>query len=243
METLPTDQGDKLLKLDIRPQPDDVTCGPTCLHAAYQYFGDNIPLSQVIDEVHQLYTGGTLAVNLGDHALARGYKATIYTYNLQVFDPSWFPVRNSHNLVNQLKAQLELKDSKKLRFATETYIRFLELGGRIRHVELNSKLIIKYLKRGIPILTGLSATYLYNSMREIGETNTYDSIEGEPAGHFVVVNGISRDGSQVYVADPLHDNPMATTQYYKVGINRLINSIMLGILTYDANILILEPSV
>jgi len=35
-------------------------------------------------------TGGTLAVNLANHALRRGYRALIVTYNLTVFDPSWF---------------------------------------------------------------------------------------------------------------------------------------------------------
>ena len=29
------------LFLDIRPQPDQTTCGPTCLHAVYRYFNDH----------------------------------------------------------------------------------------------------------------------------------------------------------------------------------------------------------
>jgi hypothetical protein len=32
------------------------------------------------------------------------------------------------------------------------------------------------------------------------------------------------------------------SNYYQVGIHRLINAILLGIVTYDANILIIEPS-
>lgn len=78
------------LDFDIQSQPDEVTCGPTCLHALYQYYGEDISLKQVIREVKQLKAGGTLAVMLGNHALQRGYKAYIYTYNLNVFDPSWF---------------------------------------------------------------------------------------------------------------------------------------------------------
>ncbi|MCA9161211.1 MAG: hypothetical protein KDA72_22930, partial [Planctomycetales bacterium] len=69
-------------KFDIQAQPDDTTCGPTCLQAVYSYFEDEIPLPQVIAEVPGLAAGGTLAVLLGDHALRRGYDATIYTYNL-----------------------------------------------------------------------------------------------------------------------------------------------------------------
>ena len=32
------------LSLDILPQPDELTCGPTCLQAVYRYYDDNISL-------------------------------------------------------------------------------------------------------------------------------------------------------------------------------------------------------
>ena len=34
--------------LEILAQPDDATCGPTCLHAVYRHFGDALPLDSVI---------------------------------------------------------------------------------------------------------------------------------------------------------------------------------------------------
>jgi hypothetical protein len=70
------------LELEILPQPDQFTCGPTCLQAVYRYFGDAVPLPKVIEEIPQLEDGGTLAVVMACHALARGYKATIYTRNI-----------------------------------------------------------------------------------------------------------------------------------------------------------------
>lgn len=76
--------------MDILPQPNDTAYGPTSLHAVYRYYGDNIPLEQVIQEVRHLKTGGTLGVYLAHHALKRGYHAIIYTYNLHIFDPTWF---------------------------------------------------------------------------------------------------------------------------------------------------------
>ena len=42
------------------------------------------------------------------------------------------------------------------------------------------------------------------------------------------------------VADPYQPNP-AKERYYEVGINRLICSILLGVLTYDANLLVISP--
>lgn len=77
--------------MDIRilPQPNDVTCGPTSLHAVYAHLGLNVPLQQLISEIESLEEGGTLGVFLGIDALKRGFKATIYSYNLKIFDPSW----------------------------------------------------------------------------------------------------------------------------------------------------------
>ena len=228
------------LNFDIKAQPDEVTCGPTCLHALYQYYQDSISLKEVINEVKSLKTGGTLAVMMGNHALKRGYKAHIYTYNLNVFDPTWFK-QSSAKMIQNLKRQMQYKfTSRKLQVASKAYIKFLEAGGKILYSELNETLIKGYLQRQVPILTGLSATYLYGTEREISATNKYDSIKGEPVGHFVVINGYDGPSNCVYLADPMNPNPLKS-QYYSVGFDRLINSIMLGIVTYDANILVVEP--
>lgn len=53
----------------ILPQPDNTTCGPTCLHAVYHHFGERMPLPQVIQEAYSFEGGGTLAVFMGIHAL------------------------------------------------------------------------------------------------------------------------------------------------------------------------------
>jgi hypothetical protein len=233
----------KVLKFDIRPQPDDLSCGPTCLHALYNFYGESLDLNNLIKDVKRLEHGGTLAVFLAQHALQRGYETVIYTYNLQIFDPSWFKGDDADNssLINNLKHQMSYKIDKGLLLASEAYIKYLEAGGEIKYQELSSSLIRKYLKKSIPMLTGLSSTYLYDSMREIPTTNQYDSIRGEPAGHFVVINGYNKEDSKFYIADPLNPNPMAETQYYKVSFGRLISAILLGIVTYDANLLVIYP--
>ncbi|MGK7392021.1 MAG: C39 family peptidase [Candidatus Cyclobacteriaceae bacterium M2_1C_046] len=226
---------------EILTQPDDTTCGPTCLQAVYNYFGDHINLSQVIQETSRWSDGGTLAVILGNNALKRGYKAVLYTYNLMVFDPTWFS-ETTEKIIELLEKQMEVKHDPKLHFASLAYIKFLKNGGEIRFKELDEELLTDYLDNQMPILTGLSATYLYGTPREIGETNEYDDIKGKPSGHFVVITGYDKEQRQFLVADPLKPNPMARSQqYYMVTYNRLINSIMLGIVTYDANILIIKP--
>lgn len=230
-----------VLDFDIQAQPDDVTCGPTCLQALYSYYGDAITLKEVIQEVKQLKFGGTLAVMLGNHALKRGYKARIYTYNLNVFDPTWFK-HSSKKMIQFLREQMEFKHKRrKLKIASQAYIKFLQSGGEVLNHELDEALIKKYLKQSVPILTGLSATYLYESAREIPQFDIYDSIKGEPAGHFVVITGFDEKKNCVHITDPNEPNPIGKGKVYSVSFARLINSIMLGIVTYDANLLIIEP--
>jgi hypothetical protein len=231
---------DKRLYVEMLTQPDETTCGPSCLHAIYRYFGDEIDLQDLIGEVTSLESGGTLAVFLACHALQRGYHARIYTYNLSVFDPSWF-LDESIDIVERLGEQMETKNNPKLHVASKGYIEFLQRGGDLRFEDLTSGLIRKYLNRSIPLLTGLSATYLYRTPREFGHDSDWDDIRGEPSGHFVVLSGYDREHRNVLIADPLKPNPVASSHYYEISIDRVLCSILLGILTYDANILIITP--
>jgi hypothetical protein len=227
------------LPFAILPQPTVTTCGPTCLHAVYRYYGDTIPLEQVIDEVQTLEQGGTLAVFLANHALRRGYKALIFTYDLSLFDPSWF-IDDDIDISAKLREQAFVKQGVRLHLATRAFIEFLGSGGTLAFRDLNPSLIRRYLKRGIPILTGLSATYLHRTPRERSADNADDDIAGTSSGHFVVLYGYDKKERLVQIADPFFPNPLAQSRYYSVRIDRLICSIMLGILTNDANLLIIS---
>lgn len=232
----------KISYFKILSQPDDETCGPTSLHAVYNYYHDLVDLQQVIDEVDFLEEGGTLANLLGVHALNRGYKAKIHSYNLNIFDPTW-SVLSHDEIIEKLKAQLKYKKGKKFEKATNSYIEFMTQGGDLVFEDLTVDLLRKYLNRKRPILTGLSATYLYDCKREYtndDNRSVYDDLKGFPMGHFVVLTAID-DDDMVSVSDPYRENPLSGVHTYKVGVHRLINSILLGILTYDANLLIIEP--
>lgn len=222
------------------PQPDLTACGPTCLHAVYNYFQDDMPLEQVIEETQRLEEGGTLAVLLGCHALRRGYRASIYTFNLQVFDPTWFRP-GGRSIPEGLVLQMEAKANPKIHFATRAYLEFIERGGELHMHDLTRPLLRKYLSQRVPILTGLSATYLYGCEREIGRNCLPDDIRGSSAGHFVVLCGYDKAKRTVLVGDPLLPNPLGPDHYYSVSVDRVINAILLGVLTYDANLLIVQP--
>lgn len=228
------------LPVQMANQPDDVSCGPTCLQAVYRYYGIDPPIKKLIEEVRMLREGGTMAVFLANHALRNGFKATIYTYNLQLFDPSWFS-DDSVPLATRLKKQARYKKASKLQVATRGYLEFLKLGGEVRLRDLTPRLIRKYLKRDKPILTGLSSTYLYHATREIPDTCEDDDIRGEVAGHFVICCGYNSEEREVLIADPWAEHPFGEESYYSVDMERLMGAILLGVITYDANLLIIEP--
>ena len=238
----PAEHGAPRLAIEIQPQPDDLTCGPTCLHAVYRFYGDEVALEQVVAEVGALETGGTLAVLLACHALRRGYRATIYTYNLHLFDPTWFAVPGV-DLRAKLEAQAKAKPDAKLRFATEAYLEFLSLGGQVKYEELSARLLRRHLRRGHPLLAGLSSTYLYGVARESAERDfAPDDVGGSPGGHFVVLHGYEPEERIVHVADPYQDNPLDDGLHYAVGMDRLVGAILLGVITWDANLTIVEPA-
>jgi hypothetical protein len=228
------------LPLKILPQPDETTCGPTCLHAVYRYWGKAESLGTVIASSHALEGGGTFAVFLACDALRRGFRATIYTYNVTVFDPTWFS-RPNVDIAQRLRQQREVKMDDRLQHATDGYLEFLSLGGRIKFVDLSRYLIRAILRRRLPIITGLSATYLYRAKRDYGPEDVPDDIRGLPAGHFVVIAGYNWKQRTLLVADPYRPSPYGPAHEYWISMDRVVAAVLLGIVTHDANLLVIYP--
>jgi hypothetical protein len=228
------------LPVTIEPQPDDITCGPTCLHAVYRFHGYPVALDEVIASVATLADGGTLEVHLACDALRRGLRATIYTYNLHLFDPTWF-AQPDIDIAARLRERARGKRDRKFDFACAGYCEFLERGGELRFVDLTRAELRGMLRQGAPVIAGLNVTYLYRHARVSGPHDDADDIHGEPGGHFVVLAGYNRDDKTIVVADPYLSNPLAEGQLYSIHIDRVIGAILLGVMTYDASLLILAP--
>ena len=230
----------KRIPLELPAQPSDTSCGPTCLHGLYRFYGRARPLDRLIDEIESVPGGGTLGVFLGNHALQHGFSVRMFTWNLLVFDPTWFPAAPVE-LAAKLRDSLPRRHSPKLRQAIRAYIRFCEAGGGIAMEVLNGALLRRELRRNRPVLTGLSSTFLYRDMRSDPATNADDDLGGEAEGHFVLLTGYDRGARTVQIADPYPKTPLADHSPYAVPMDRLINAILLGVLTYDANLLIITP--
>jgi hypothetical protein len=234
-----TDRHSFRLPVTTLPQPDETTCGPTCLHAIYAYFGDDEPLPTVIERMWRLEHGGTYAVYLACDALRNGYRARLYTYNLTVFDPTWF-TQPGIDIAERLLMQRDEKDERRGQHAIDGYLEFLARGGRLRFANLSDDLIRRILGRRLPILTGLSSTYLYRSERECAD-GTVDDVRGHPVGHFVVIAGWDDTRRRVMVVDPYQPNPWGPSHEYWISVDRVVAAILLGIVTHDANLLVVYP--
>ncbi len=221
-------------------QPDDVTCGPTCLRKVYHYFGLDLPLEEVIADIDRNEDGGTLAVFLGLAALKRGFEARIYSYDLRIFDPTWSTLSPS-DLERKLALRLPHLRTPKAKRAGKACLEFLSEGGHFRFEELTPALLTRIIDRDHPVLAGLSATYLYRFPRERHDPETHrlvdDDVAGDPTGHFVVVTGYEQWGRRFIVRDPSAHVPQTRDGRLIVDAQRLINSILLGDLTYDAVLL------
>lgn len=235
-----------MLKFSINTQPTDETCGPTCLHAIYRYYNYDISLPEVIKGVERTDSGGTISPLLGKHALMHGFDATMYVSNMILFDPTWFKKSKAPReaLLFKLRAQDEYKKERAISQASIACQDFLTLGGNIRFKTVDVQLLKEYFDQKIPILTGLSSTYLYRTARECftssGES-FFDDVRGTPSGHFVVLFGYDDKKQNVAVADPYLESSFADNNYYKVSRTRVFNAIMLGIVTYDSTLLVIEP--
>ena len=227
------------LPLDMQRQPTDSSCGPTCLHAVYRYFGVESDLSRLVGEVPQLEEGGTLGVHLGLHALRRGFAVRIISYNLRIFDPTWWNL-GSVELSAKLRKRITTLTNPKAIDGHRAYVEFLQLGGEVHFMDLTPDTLARLLAQGGPIITGLSVTYLHQEPREQPDGRE-DDVGGAPVGHFVVATGWRSESQEVIVADPIPRDPSHPHAEYRVDVHRFINAVMLGIVSYDANLLIITP--
>ncbi len=234
------------MDIKIESQPTDESCGATCLHAVYRYYGYDIPLNHVIDTMDRSPSGGTFCISIGKHALQHGFMSTIYINSLVLFDPSWFTDGEADNtlLIEKLEAQARVKNDPYIINATIAIVEYLKLGGKICAYPLSVKLLKNFFNHNIPVISGLSVTNLYWTSREVFTDqgkSVYDDIGGTPCGHFIILCGYDSKKRHVIVADPYSGNPMQHSSYYAVDINRLINAILLGVITFDGNLTVIEP--
>lgn len=209
-------------------QPTDESCGPTALDAVYRHYGEDFGVSALVAEVGTTIGGGTTAALLGIDALSRGFSATIRDFNPLLFDPSWdgFSV---DRLYGKLSASAATSDGKK-RHVLESYMTFIEAGGKIGLGPWEPGILLEELRHG-PAICGLCCNSLYRSPRDLYVDGKciVDDLRGEPCGHFVVAD--LADNGRIAVHDPWDASVTVMDE------SRLAVAILLGSLTFDGTVL------
>ncbi len=244
-----------LLPIQRISQPDEVSCGPTCVAQVLRLFGETRPLSDLLNQVRRNADGGTQAVWLGQLALDLGYRARLYPFGVRVFDPTWWRLEPAE-LISRLEARSAALSRQPGRerdvITTDAWRDFVSAGGKVAFVEPSPKLLVRILDRGRPIICGLSASWLYRESRERPDDNVSDDILGEPVGHFVVVRGYTGGGLHLHIVDPADDPPPSLPSpkaappsahgEYPLPASRLLHAVLLGDTTRDAVLLEIWPA-
>lgn len=243
----------RLLAVPRIAQPDEVSCGPTCLAKVLASYGDPRPVPSLVSRLRRNPDGGTQAVYLAHLAMDLGYKVRLYPFGVRNFDPTWWELPD-HALIGRLDARHRVLQAQGATDRTLDTLRawrdLLVRGGKVEFVEPGPKLLVGILAKGRPVICGLSASWLYRESRERPHDNVPDDLAGEPVGHFVVVRGYTGGGLHFHVADPADDLPGALPAdpaelrpgEYPLPADRLIHAVLLGDTTGDAVLLEIWPA-
>ena len=77
--------------------------------------------------------------------------------------------------------------------------------------------------------------------REYGPRDLPDDVRGTPVGLIVVIGGYDPQRRRVLIIDPYQPHPYGPTHEYWISVARVIGAILLGVLTHDANLLVIYP--
>lgn len=207
------------------------------------HYGIEKNTNQVKKEVpvYKTHDGKLLGSSLGHIALyfqKLGFKTTIHTTDIQIFDRSWSKLVRP-KLIENLKQRRQnirhpIYDELAIKAIFDGYIKFLEAKGKIVMPVISEKYLLSLLKNG-PIFSVVSYNFLNQTSKfsfdSQNQKHIKDSINGIPSTHAVVINGFNNNSFNVI--DP--DLKFGGKRQIKPDL--LIGSIYLAETDYD-NLLI-----
>jgi hypothetical protein len=194
-------------------QPTNFTCAHASLSMALSHFGHHITPESLIPEIATFKDDkgeicGTLTTWVCSWALRHGFGVEMYCSDSELLDLSWASL-DSKATIERMKLARETRTLAALNQETihkyfDSYIEFLELGGKLTITPfISSELIDELLARG-PIL----ATFAYSTLYGVGRTKTVglresvpDDLTGSTCTHAAVIYGRNNKGEYL-VADP-----------------------------------------
>ena len=159
-------------------------CCIVCLQMVMEYFGREVSLEEILEQIKVYKNIGTWLADEGKVALKYGFNVFFCHHNSYILD------KDTENLsekdVNKLKKYLKEIKRKKCKepgYKTREIrknIEYIGLGGKFSTKVPNLDLINRFLKRQIPVIVALN-------------TNSLDGKPDKRSGHCVVIIGKERN--------------------------------------------------
>jgi hypothetical protein len=166
---------------------------------------------------------GSSLGHIATYFIQLGFKTTIHTVDLEIFDQSW-KGSNNEQLINNLQERKKYikharYEEQIMNHVIDGYILFLEKGGKVELPIVDEKYLYNLLTHG-PIYTVVSYNFLNQSPKYKFVKNSkpmQDDMAGTPNTHVIVISGY-KDG-KFEITDP----------DYEFGGKRLIEpSLLIG---------------
>lgn len=193
----------------------------------YSYFGIKVPLEKLLDDLKIDKYTGTFTAQLGLHAKNSGLQTLILCSNPYYVSPAWSKLDNQtiyKKIGGWLAFELQGKNKirkNKFKKGTRFILAYIKNGGKIKIIDLTTRLIDGYLDQGYLMTGAIEESWLWEK-RKIPKTAEFDDIKGIPQGHFVVLYG--HDAENYFVSDPYPTGLEGKNGLYKVKKDKFLVS-------------------
>lgn len=176
----------KIINIPLRLQDlGSADCGPVCVQMVLEYFGININLDSLKEDLHYVESG-TSAYDNGVLLLDKGLMVTAITAQPRLFPPDIIEgITSEHMLSEVIQNKIDKIKDQKDKDNLATFQKFITRGGKI-NLEIPSFSHIKNaIDSGNPVIALLVGQALGSK---------------EGGFHFVVVSGY--DDTRVHITNP-----------------------------------------
>ena len=177
------------MTLQYYNQQQSKTCGLACLRMIFSNFSDYISEKELVKQV-KVHSFGIFSTDLAIIALKKGYKTTLYTFNLPLFSKYNIEFGTLVNL--KLIRKISPKPSSKK--AYDSIKNYLKYGGVLYYDYPRLELLEKYLDQEWPCLIS------FNTASTGKYYKKWDN------GHYNVVHGIDKHHVNILDPDPWEEN-------------------------------------
>ncbi len=208
------------------------TCGPNCLAMVYAMRHKDISVRSILYDFHHPSNGqATYVPQMAQHLLSHGLKPKLFISGSKISSPAWSHF-SRQELMQAVQKWLDANPKGAFYKNNQYFLAYLKAGGESVITSYSTDTIKHMLDTGSLVIICLDEAWLWGHRIDLSKPGVViDEINGQSAGHFVVV--INYDKDEFEILDPYPTNIHLRHGQYKVDGNQLINAS----LTWDPQII------